>query len=56
MNLKEFDNVLFLNLFVFRGSVDLVRNYYFVDLLKYNMSIDYVDYLLSLFLFISVIK
>ncbi|WP_036433177.1 hypothetical protein [Mycoplasmopsis agalactiae] len=25
---KEFDNALFINLFAFRGSVDLVRNYY----------------------------
>ncbi|MCE6090541.1 HNH endonuclease [Mycoplasmopsis agalactiae] len=56
VNSKEFDNALFLNLFAFRGSVDLVRNYYSVDLLKYNMSIDYADHLLSLFLSTSAIK
>ncbi len=53
---KEFDGALFINLFAFRGSVDLGRNYYSVDLLKYNMSTDYADQLLSLFLSTNAIK
>ncbi|WP_429992196.1 hypothetical protein, partial [Mycoplasmopsis bovis] len=27
---KEFNGALFINLFAFRGSVDLVRNYYYL--------------------------
>ena len=44
----EFEKILYLSLFSFRGSMDIARNYYSVDLLEKNISNNYINHIFSL--------
>lgn len=52
----EFEEILYSSLFGFRGSMDISRNYYSVDLLEKNISNDYINHILSLLISIDGAK
>lgn len=53
---SEFEEALFMGLFAFRGSIDMNRKLYAVDLLEANVSDDYVQQLTSLLISSEGIK